>query len=414
MSNPADELTEDEVAQRAGTTTARIRELVGLGILEPEHGTFRRRDVLGVRVVADLEAMGIGPEGVAEALASGHLSLDYLESEGRRHPRSERSLAEVADDLGIPFATLERMYIAFGLPRPTPDERVREEDLPVIRTIPVLFAAGVDEGDVLRAARVWGDSARRVAQYLTHYFHTAVEEPFRRRGLADNQAYEAAIREVGLRMGRSGEQTLAWLFRRHSETFMRQHAFDHAETALEQAGVHARSAQHPGAAAFADLSGYTRLTEEAGDEAAAHASLTLAQLVSEVAARHSGEVVKMLGDGVHFHFNDPHDAVMASLEIVDAVRPRGLPPAHVGVEAGPMIYDEGDYFGRTVNLAARIASQAGPDQVFVGEGLARLGAPTGVRLVEVGRFELKGISQPVTLREAIRDGTASVPDVPDH
>jgi len=112
----------------------------------------------------------------------------------------------------------------------------------------------------------------------------------------------------------------------------------------------------------------------------------------------------MLGDGVHFHFGDPHDAVMASLEIVDSVRPRGLPPAHVGVEAGPMIYDEGDYFGRTVNLAARIASRAGSDQVFVGEELSRLGAPTGVRLVEVGEFDLKGISRPVRLREAVRAG----------
>ena len=86
-------------------------------------------------------------------------------------------------------------------------------------------------------------------------------------------------------------------------------------------------------------------------------SLKLAELVSEVASRHKGHVVKMLGDGVHFHFEDPHDAVTASLEIVDTVRPAGLPPAHVGVNAGPMIYEEGDYFGRTVNIAARIASQ---------------------------------------------------------
>jgi class 3 adenylate cyclase len=75
----------------------------------------------------------------------------------------------------------------------------------------------------------------------------------------------------------------------------------------------------------------------------------------------------MLGDGVHFHFRDPRDAVMASLEIVDRVQPAGLPPAHVGVNAGPMICDEGDYFGRTVNIAARIASQAGWGQVFIGE-----------------------------------------------
>jgi class 3 adenylate cyclase len=65
----------------------------------------------------------------------------------------------------------------------------------------------------------------------------------------------------------------------------------------------------------------------------AEAVLTLAQLVNEIAAHHQGEVVKMLGDGVHFHFHDPGDAVRASLEIVENVRPRGLPPAHIGVNA---------------------------------------------------------------------------------
>ena len=78
----------------------------------------------------------------------------------------------------------------------------------------------------------------------------------------------------------------------------------------------------------------------------------------------------MLGDGVHFHFRDAHDAVRASLDVVRRVRPRGLPPAHVGVNAGPMIYEEGDYFGRAVNIAARISAQASADQVFVGEDLA--------------------------------------------
>ena len=68
-----------------------------------------------------------------------------------------------------------------------------------------------------------------------------------------------------------------------------------------------------------------------------------------------------------------------------------------------MIYDEGDYFGRTVNIAARIASQAGPDQVFVGQDVLPHITPSGFRLVEVGAFELKGIAKPLTLYEAIRD-----------
>ena len=281
---------------------------------------------------------------------------------------------------------------------------VREEDLGLLRFIPVLLAAGLSEGEVLRVARVWGDAARRVAQYQSHFLHHSIEEPFRQRGLGDNQAFEAALREVSVRAGRSGEDLLGWLYRRHSEVFHTEHLLEHVETALEHAGVHTRAPRQVEGCVFADLSGYTRLTEEAGDEAAAQGSLQLSALVNEIASRHRGAVVKMLGDGVHFHFRDPHDAVLASLTIVDSVLPAGLPPAHIGVNAGPMIYDEGDYFGRTVNLAARIASQAGPHQVFVGQDVLPNITPTGFRLVEAGAFELKGIADPQTLYEAVRDG----------
>jgi adenylate cyclase len=398
-----DRLTEEELATRAGTSAERVQDLVRLGILEPEQGSFPRRDVMRTRVVADLEAKGIDAEALAAALASGHLTLGYLESAGRRFPRSERTFAELSSDMAIPFETVQSLYVAFGLPRPERDEGVREEDLPVIKALPVLFGAGVGEGEVLRAVRVWGESARRVAQFQSHYFHNTIEQPFRRRGLGDNDAFEAAIREVGVRMGHSGEEMLSWLFRRHSEAFITEHQVEHVETALEEAGVRVKAPRGVEAATFADLSGYTRLTEEAGDEVAARVSLTLAQFVSEVGARHRGDVVKMLGDGVHFHFRDPADAVRASLEIVESVGPMGLPPAHIGVNAGPMIYDEGDYFGRTVNIAARIASHAGAGQVFAGQDLVRSVSPEGFRLVEVGEFALKGIAQPVKLYEAKRD-----------
>jgi adenylate cyclase len=398
-----DRLTEDELAERSDTTVERVRELVDLGILEPEEGMFRRRDVMRTRVVAELETKGMDAEALASAWASGHLALGYLESAGRRFPRSEQTFAQLSQEIAVPLEKLQMLYVAFGLARPHEEEHVREEDLPVLKAIPVLFGAGVGEGDVLRAVRVWGDSARRVAQFQSHYFHHTIEEPFRRRGLRDNEAFEAAIRDVGLRMGHSGEQMLGWLYRRHAEAFLTEHQFQHVETALEEAGIRQRSPRRVEAAAFADLSGYTRLTEEAGDEVAARVSLTLAQMVNEIAARHQGEVVKMLGDGVHFHFRDPGDAVRASLEIIESVGPRGLPPARVGVNAGLMIYDEGDYFGRTVNIAARIASQAAANQVFLGEDLVRDVAPKGFRVLEVGQFGLKGIAQPVTIYQAVRD-----------
>ncbi len=397
-----DRLTEDELAERSGTSPQGVRDYVALGILQPEDGWFTRRDVVRARVVANLAAIGIEPEALSKGLESGHLTLGYLESAGRRHPRSDRTFAEFAERIGVPFSTLERVLVAFGLPRPGREERVREEDLDAIAILPVLFGAGLDEADVLRMARVWGDSARRVAQYLPHYFHTTIEEQFRRRGLGDNQAFEAAIREVGVRVGRSGEDLLSWLFRRHSEVFMTEHQFEHVEAALEDAGVRRRTPRDVEAAVFADLAGYTQLTEEAGDEVAAETSLKLAQLADEVAALHRGDVVKLLGDGVYLHFRDPGDAVRGSLEIVAGTASRGLPPAHVGVNAGPMLYDQGDYFGRTVNIAARIAAHARSDGVYVGEALVGTVQEEGFRLVEVGAFELKGIARPVRIFEAVR------------
>lgn len=400
----ADRLTETELAARSGTTVERIRGLVEIGLLEPANdGTFPRRDVMRTRVVAYLQTMGIGADDLGRALDSGHLTLGYLEAAGRRHPRSALTHAAVAERVGLSYESLQRLYVAFGLRPPDRDEPVREEDLPVLGALGVMAEAGVGETDLLRMARVWGDGTRRIAQYVPHYFHEAVERGFRERGLADNQAYEAAIGEVGLKMGRSGEDLLGWLFRRHSEVFMTAHQLDHVETALEDAGVRRRPPRTPEAAVFADLSGYTRLTEESGDEVAADAALAFAQLVGEVATQHRGSIVKLLGDGVLLHFPDPGDAIRASLDVVERAPAQGLPATHIGVNAGPMLYDQGDYFGRTVNVASRIASHAPAGRIYAGESLVGTASGEGFTLSELGVFELKGVAKPMTLYEALRD-----------
>ena len=396
-----DRLTEDELADRSGTSPERIRELADLGIIQPEEGLYERRDVMRVRVVGQLESIGIEADALAAAFASGHLTLGYLESAGRQYPRSNLTFAEMAEEIGVPLPSLSSIYIAFGLPRPEGDELVLEDDLEAVKVVGILFAAGLEERDVIRMARVWGDSTRRVAQYLPHYFHNIIEERFRQSGLGDNAAYEAALREVGLRIGRSGEDLLGWLFRRHSDVFGVEHQFEHVETALELAGVRSRPTRQVETVVFADLTGFTELTEESGDDVAAEVAVTFAQLASEVAARYRGNVVKLLGDGVFLKFREADDAVMASLEMVESTPSRGLPAAHIGVNAGPMLYDEGDYFGQTVNIAARIASKAGAAEVYVGEPVVGIVSGNGFRLTEIGEFELKGIASPVRIFRAM-------------
>jgi adenylate cyclase len=152
------------------------------------------------------------------------------------------------------------------------------------------------------------------------------------------------------------------------------------------------------AAVFADLCDYTRLTECFGDEVAAEMAVVLGVIARDIARRHRGRVVKMLGDGAHLHFDVAADAVPAAIDFLARVRSSGLPCARVGVNAGPMIEANGDYYGRAVNVAARIASQAAPGSVFVGE--AARTADARVRYECVGPMQLRGVAQDVTVYRA--------------
>jgi adenylate cyclase len=197
------------------------------------------------------------------------------------------------------------------------------------------------------------------------------------------------------------DRALMAIYRRQQELAWTEHLVEDIETALEQAGVLVRPERVP-AICFLDLVGYTRLTEERGDQAAAEAAAALAAVVNRSSREHGGVPVKWLGDGVMVHFRDPAGAVLAALQMVEQLPSAGLPTAHVGVAAGPVVVQGGDYYGRTVNLAARIADRAGAGQVLVAEQVVATAPPRGVTLVELGQVQLKGISRPVRVLEACR------------
>jgi adenylate cyclase len=88
--------------------------------------------------------------------------------------------------------------------------------------------------------------------------------------------------------------------------------------------------------------------------------------------------------------------------MVDGVIDAGLPPAHVGLHAGPVIFQEGDYYGRTVNLAARIAGYAQPGQVLVSQALVEISTSSEMGFTPVGPVELKGVAGTTQLFAAHR------------
>jgi adenylate cyclase len=396
-------LSWEELARRTGSTTERLRELVDVGVLRPAElePPFRSGDIHRVRAVAALEASGVALEEIAEAIATGQLSLEYLDYVAQPPPVLSLTHTEFCAELGIPFERLERAYLAFGLPQPLPDERVREDDAPILHGLKTLLDA-IDETDVLTSARIFGDALRRVAEYQMHLFHTRVEERFRQAGVPEARVLDVALEEVGVHTSPLGELFAAWLYRRHSEAFTVEHRVLHGEADLDRAGIRRKEPGEPPAIVFLDISGYTRLTEELGDEASAAMPMRLATLVEDAASRYSGRTVKWIGDGVEFYFRRPADAVRCSLELRDRIPEADLPGTHVGINAGPVVYENGDFYGRTVNIAARIAAYAEQGQVLVSEDVVSHGPGDDVRFRRVGPVAFKGVSRDVVVYEAER------------
>jgi class 3 adenylate cyclase len=103
-----------------------------------------------------------------------------------------------------------------------------------------------------------------------------------------------------------------------------------------------------------------------------------------------------------FYFREAGEAALAALEMVEGVALAGLPPAHVGLHAGPVVFQAGDYFGRTVNIAARISDYARPGEVLLTQETVDLSRSPEVTFTDLGRIDLKGIAEPLHLHSAHR------------
>jgi adenylate cyclase len=168
---------------------------------------------------------------------------------------------------------------------------------------------------------------------------------------------------------------------------------------MEKAGIRSRLDRLP-AICFLDITGFTRLTQERGDDAAADLATTVARLVQRSSVQHGGKPFKWLGDGVMFYFGDPGHGVRAALQMVDGLAAAGLPRAHVGLHAGPVLFQEGDYFGQTVNLSARIADYARQGEVLVTQAVVDASQDKEIAFADIGPVELKGVSGTVHLLRA--------------
>jgi adenylate cyclase len=399
------ELSAAGLADLAGVTEVEVERLVGLGILVARDGPgpFRETDVQKVRLAVACEQAGLPMEGIASAIAAGRLSFAFLEASPFRRwaVRSTRTYRQVSQETGIPLGTLGAVLEAMGFARAAPDEPMREDELAVVPLLRLGLSSGTfDLAWLTRLGRAHAEGLRLLATAWTEAYQARFEGPALASGADQRTAMERAT-QLGGDFLPLGDPALLGIYRRQQELAWTEHLVERIERELEAAGGLGRPERVP-AISFLDLTGYTHLTEQQGDATAAALAETLAVLVGRSAREHGGVPVKWLGDGVMIHFREPAGAVLSALGLVAQLPEAGLPPAHVGVAAGPVVIQGGDYFGRTVNLAARIAAHATAGQVLVSQRVAEAAPPGGVVFTDAGEVELKGFAHPVQLLEARR------------
>jgi adenylate cyclase len=393
------------LADLAGVTEGEVERLADLGILASRDGTgpFLEADVPKVRLAVACERAGLPMEGIASAVRAGRLSFAFLEGTPFRRWafRSGRTYRQVSQDTGIPLETLGAVLEQMGFARVGPDEPMREDELDVVPLVAHGLSSGIlDPAWLARLGRAHVEGLRLIATAWGDVYQARFEGPVLAAGGDQRAAMERAAR-LSIDFLPLGDPALLAIYHRQEELLWTEGLVERIEHELEQAGILGRPGRVP-AMLFLDLVGYTRLTEERGDAAAAALAESLAVLVDRSARAHGGVPVKWLGDGVMVHYRTPAGAVRSALELVERLPEAGLPPAHVGVAAGPVVVQGGDYFGRTVNLAARIAARAGAGQVLASQGVAEPAPPAGVRFLDLGELELKGFADPVRLLEARR------------
>ncbi|HET9520526.1 MAG TPA: adenylate/guanylate cyclase domain-containing protein [Candidatus Limnocylindrales bacterium] len=397
----AGRLTADELARLVGDPVERVEDLTTRGVLIPDHeGRFVAGDAHRIRVIDGFEAAGVPLDALIRAQEAGVISVAYYDQlHGPPGRPSSRAYSAFKDVLGARAALLPAMFGAFGIAEPDPTSHLSNEDEAVMEDIATLVEATGQIDLALRVFRQFGEATRRASEASLEIYENVIErlEP-EFAGVPSEDVYNRYFLPWA-RLARSLPAFAEWLASRHLSRAIDDYSIRSTEGVLEASGFVPQRPEVQPAVAFLDLTGFTRLTQKHGDAAAAEVALRLAEVAARTAEAHGGRVVKLLGDGVLMRFANVIDAVDASFHVLGSLAASGLPPGHVGVTAGPIITRDGDIFGRTVNLAARISDVAPSGEVYVPASTAAALAsrfrvePVGARtLAGIGAVELARVA----------------------
>ena len=383
-----------EAAERAGVSPSTLKRWAESGVIpDVDAGAdgWTAAAAAHARIVARLRERGHSLEVIRQASRQGRLAYGFVE-ELFPTDREGRSLAEAAEASGLEPALIERFITSIGLPAQTL-ENMTDEDVHALQYVAAVLAAGFPLVAFLQLTRVWGQALSQIADAEVRLFHIYVHEPLIREGVPGLEMAEE-MEHLARDLLPLASPLMDYVHQRFLHHYIEQDVVGHMEIELGDEDLGRLRV----AIVFADLAGYTRFTEEEGEE---EALSFVERFVEGVTATlpEDARVVKTIGDEVMVVGQDVMALTDWAVGFMALFPER--PQPRIGIHYGATLYRDGDYYGREVNLVSRVVARARGGEVLVTDDVmdAVRDSPH-LGFEGIGSVKLKGFDEPAQLFRA--------------
>jgi adenylate cyclase len=380
---PSGGLSLQEAADRVGVGASTLRRWAREGLIPRYDGSWSPGAVSHARIVARLRERGHSLQEIRQASDEGRLAFGYVEElfdTGEQVYTRE----DASRETGLEPALIERVVAALGTP-PAQADRLSAADVQLLRVVARVLEAGLPLVAMLQLVRVYGQALARVADAEVRLFHLYVHEPLMRSGATGVETADEMF-ELTRQLLPLASPVMDQIHQRYLQHFIEQDVVGHMEADLENESVDLGRMRV--AIAFADLAGYTRLTEEAGELEAVDAVEQFVDAV-EGSLPDDARVIKTIGDAVMVVGSDPAALAQWAVDFQRGYGGRMLP--RIAIHYGEALYRDGDYYGRDVNIASRVGARSAGGEVLVTRPVVER-ARGGLEFDRIAEVRLKGFS----------------------